>query len=66
MIQKVSALGCTLVLALFACDLADAEPEPWFEAGRVALERAKQHAPAPGRAKSVILFVGDGMGVATV
>jgi alkaline phosphatase len=47
---------------------ADQSSDPWFEAGRTAVVRARGQAPAGARlrAGNVILFVGDGMGIATV
>jgi alkaline phosphatase len=44
----------------------DERPEKWFREGRAAVERAKRLTPIEGRARNVILFVGDGMGVSTV
>jgi alkaline phosphatase len=41
-------------------------PEYWRSSGREAVARAKQTQPVGGRAKNVILFVGDGMGITTV
>lgn len=41
-------------------------PEYWLSSGREAVARAKQVQPIAGRARNVILFVGDGMGIATV
>lgn len=41
-------------------------PQHWRQQGRDALAAAKAQAPIPGKAKNVILFLGDGMGVATV
>jgi alkaline phosphatase len=41
-------------------------PQGWFEAGKKAVERNKQQKPNTKRAKNVILFVGDGMGISTV
>ena len=40
--------------------------EQWYADGRRAVEAAKRLRAQTGRAKNVILFVGDGMGVATV
>src|SRR5918997_771611 len=40
--------------------------EQWYSDGRRAVEEAKRLRAQTGRAKNVILFVGDGMGVATV
>jgi alkaline phosphatase len=57
------AMAMVLLLAL----IARAEPpEQWFESGRAAVLKAKQMQAINGRAKNVILFVGDGMGVSTV
>jgi alkaline phosphatase len=56
-----------LVAAALACPVAAAErPVEWFARGREAVERAKRVEPTARRAKNVILFVGDGMGVSTV
>ncbi|MBU2097525.1 MAG: alkaline phosphatase [Gammaproteobacteria bacterium] len=41
-------------------------PESWFESGQAELQRALQRSPNTNRAKNVILFVGDGMGISTV
>lgn len=66
----------TLCLAaLFACSATGAleTPDqrmrnPWFREGREAVKRAQQRAgaPASGRARNVILFIGDGMSIPTV
>ncbi|RIL01801.1 MAG: alkaline phosphatase, partial [Proteobacteria bacterium] len=46
---------------------AEPDTDPWRAAGRAALARAESNgASAPRKAKNVILFVGDGMGVSTV
>lgn len=41
-------------------------PTYWYESGQAALHAAKQNAYMGSRAKNVILFVGDGMGISTV
>ena len=41
-------------------------PEYWYQAGAAALQRQLSQQPNTGRAKNIILFVGDGMGVSTV
>lgn len=41
-------------------------PDEWFAAGQRAVQEAKQLAPINTRAKNVILFVGDGMGISTI
>lgn len=38
----------------------------WFSSGRAAVEQALLVQPAGDRARNVILFVGDGMGISTV
>ena len=38
----------------------------WFDAGKAHLETQKQLQNRTGRAKNIILFVGDGMGISTV
>ena len=61
---KVSALAVMLALgtqAAYAEDAAD-----WTLDGQAALAQAKQIFPNAKRAKNIILFVGDGMGVSTV
>lgn len=40
--------------------------ETWIKDGEAALAAAKRLQPELGRAKNVILFVGDGMGIATI
>jgi alkaline phosphatase len=57
-----------LVFAALAAGAARAaEPglSPWFIAGRQAVAQAAGGAPIP-HAKNAILFIGDGMGIATV
>ena len=44
----------------------DREQDAWFRAGKAAVAERARQVPALGRAKNVILFVGDGMGVSTV
>jgi alkaline phosphatase len=50
-----------------AAPVIDAAPgDPYFKAGEAALAKALAVAPNTGRAKNVILFLGDGMGISTV
>jgi alkaline phosphatase len=42
------------------------EENPWFAAGRRAVARSARRIEGEPRARNVILFVGDGMGVSTV
>ena len=41
-------------------------PATWQRDGWNAVERAKREKPKTGKAKNVILFIGDGMGVSTI
>jgi alkaline phosphatase len=42
------------------------EENPWFAAGRLEVARSARRIEGQPRARNVILFVGDGMGVSTV
>lgn len=56
-----------LMLVVCICFPATAEDAAhWFQSGRKAVERAKNLRPVTGKAKNVILFLGDGMDVTTV
>lgn len=63
-------LKMSAILALLAsawCPPAQSEsPESWYESGQAELQRALAQQAITGRAKNIILFVGDGMGVSTV
>ena len=64
-----AALTLPALLALLAAGVTGAEePNRWASEGRAAVARAKGLAPAAtsARARNVILFLGDGMGVTTV
>ncbi len=39
---------------------------PWYQAAQARLQQLKAEAPMPGKAKNVILFVGDGMSISTI
>lgn len=59
----------TLAASLFGLlqqGTAGQTPEDWYRSGRLAVEAARERPARTGRAKNVILFVGDGMGVTTV
>ncbi len=64
-IWRASAWLC-LVLMAGSAQAADTEHDPWFKAGQERLKQAKTNRPVRHHAKNVILFVGDGMGIATV
>jgi alkaline phosphatase len=61
------SVGAAIALCLCAVTARAADPaqNPWFKAGREAVKKASEGAK-PAHAKNVILFVGDGMGIATV
>jgi alkaline phosphatase len=58
--------GLAILGVLAGCSAASAAgPETWRQAGRAEIERARALTQTQ-RARNVILFVGDGMGVSTV
>ena len=59
-------LSATLASLVVAAAAAQDTPQEWFDAGQAALEANMAIAPNTKKAKNVILFVGDGMGVSTV
>ena len=61
---KASALAVMLALGAHAAYAEDAAD--WTLDGQAALAKAKQLHPNAKKAKNIILFVGDGMGVSTV
>jgi alkaline phosphatase len=79
--MSTRALSTLFVLCLFALacvgpfssprSVVSLEPDPreenaWFAAGRAAVAAAKPYVDGERPARNVILFVGDGMGIATV
>jgi alkaline phosphatase len=77
--KTFSRIFCILILFSFACgqpSLPQVLPlfpvkrpesaETWRRDGWAAIERAKREKIRTGRAKNVILFMGDGMGVSTL
>lgn len=65
--MQAKLLCITAMTATLTVGLARAEtPDHWRQVGRDALAAAKAQSPITGKAKNVILFLGDGMGVATV
>ena len=66
MTTRIGVASClVLALAAGAARAADPAANAWFRAGQDAVVKAAEGAP-PAHAKSAILFVGDGMGIATV
>lgn len=71
--MMTSALAACAGIGITASALAEApdaarveSPQQWFEDGAAAVDAAAHLRPNRRRAKNVILFVGDGMGVSTV
>lgn len=69
--SKLRVLSVLLSLALATnvsaqTTNADLSPAQWFEQGKNAVNQRGQINSNGGRAKNVILFVGDGMGISTV
>jgi alkaline phosphatase len=47
-------------------DAVPKNPREWFEAGKAAVARNKATKSVDAKAKNVILFIGDGMGISTI
>jgi alkaline phosphatase len=63
--QRIAILA--LCLASVPAIAQDTPPNPNdFEGGRAAVAAARERVPGGARARNVILFIGDGMGVSTV
>ena len=56
----------SLALVTWVSNALAEDQQTWIDAGKAELEAAKQLQPNNGKAKNVILFIGDGMGVSTV
>lgn len=65
--MRVDLRISAIVVATLTLPVVLAEtPKDWYRAGQRAVREAKKVTPNTGRAKNVILMVGDGMGVSTV
>lgn len=61
------ALFISTIAYFISPALADRKsPEQWYESGHQALQLVKQNKAITQRARNIILFIGDGMGVSTV
>jgi len=60
------AVLCGLGLASISRAGIDETPAGWYAAGQASVEAAARHQANRLRARNVILFVGDGMGISTV
>jgi alkaline phosphatase len=65
-VKKLSTAAISSILTASVAYAADPTPSDWFNAGRQAVVSAKHLNPIDGRAKNVILFIGDGMGISTI
>lgn len=68
---KLKPLVAATAIAIYAHSAYAAPVEvenaaTWYKAGQDALQEAKRQYPNVRRAKNVILFIGDGMGISTV
>src|SRR5689334_9726528 len=66
--QALTALifGSFLVNSTVIAASSPSTPHDWYAAGQQAVKEASTLKHTANRAKNVILFIGDGMGVATV
>ncbi len=65
--QRALPIYCLLILSWSpSLARADESPESWYAQGRAAVVKAKSLSPINHKAKNVILFLGDGMGISTV
>ena len=66
--MKHATLALSISAVVFSGSPLAAEPTPqdWFNNGAATVKDAKQMRPIKHRAKNVILFVGDGMGISTI
>ena len=64
---KLKRISIALCSAVLLPSIAMAQsPTDWYNAGQKSVQDAKKLYPNVRRAKNVILFVGDGMGISTV
>jgi alkaline phosphatase len=59
-------VGAALAALALATSGVPAGADAWFEAGRAAVRAARAQQDVPGPARSLILFLGDGMNLTTV
>lgn len=60
------ALTTIFMSTVFVTGCAQADDNPWFTQGEKALQSRLQAQTFPDKAKNVIIFIGDGMGVSTI
>ncbi|MET0659952.1 MAG: alkaline phosphatase, partial [Steroidobacteraceae bacterium] len=64
--SRVALIALFSFHTLVHADGVPQTPSEWFEAGKSAIAANKVVKPNTQRAKNVILFIGDGMGISTV
>src|SRR5947209_3057201 len=62
----VLSVCCFFINVTSARATGPATPNEWYAAGQQAIQEVRELTNTANRAKNVILFVGDGMGIATV
>jgi alkaline phosphatase len=67
-LKKLSVVAVSSILSIGVAQATVIDPTPadWFKAGHQTVVDAKHLKTKNGRAKNVILFIGDGMGVSTI
>lgn len=63
---NLNKLLLSLVLAVHLPNALAEDQQTWIDAGKAELAAAKKLQPNNGKAKNVILFIGDGMGISTI
>ena len=64
--MRLTLCFAALLAVTAHADSTPSTPSGWFDAGKAAITANKRVKPNTGRAKNVILFIGDGMGNSTV
>jgi len=64
--NRLSLIMLIVICAIGTVPAMAENAETWIKDGEAALAASKRLQPELGRAKNVILFVGDGMGIATI
>ncbi|MEQ1638444.1 MAG: alkaline phosphatase [Methylococcales bacterium] len=65
-LQKLGVATISSMITTGIVQAADPTPAEWFSDGRQAIVNAKNLPKIDKKAKNVILFVGDGMGISTI
>jgi len=66
LLKKLCIIALSAIITTGVAQAAEPGPNDWFNAGRQTVIDAQQLHPNSKRAKNVILFVGDGMGISTI